>query len=107
MLQSGLLGDETGTIKFVIWKEGGKEKLDVGSVYNIFYALVDEFNSRLSLNLQQTTILQDDGDIAVSGGEITVRGALVHIAPGSGLIKRCPVEGCKPRHLPPELLPCP
>ncbi|MDD1692536.1 MAG: nucleotide-binding protein, partial [Methanoregula sp.] len=51
MLQSGLLGDETGTIKFVIWKEGGKEKLEVGSVYNIFYALVDEFNSRLSLNL--------------------------------------------------------
>ncbi len=24
MLQSGLLGDETGTIKFVIWKEDGK-----------------------------------------------------------------------------------
>ncbi len=38
MLQSGLLGDETGTIKFVIWKEAGKEKLTVGSVYNIFYA---------------------------------------------------------------------
>jgi len=94
MLQSGLLGDETGTIKFVIWKEAGKEKLEVGSVYNIFYALVDEFNSRLSLNLNTATILQDDGDIAVSGGEITVRGALVHIAPGSGLIKRCPVEGC-------------
>ena len=94
MLQSGLLGDETGAIKFVIWKEDGKEKLEAGSVYNIFYALVDEFNGRLSLNLNTATILQDDGDITVSGGDMTVRGALVHIAPGSGLIKRCPVEGC-------------
>jgi replication factor A1 len=94
MLQSGILGDETGTIKFVIWKEAGKEKLEVGSVYNIFYAMVDEFNGRLSLNLNTATIMQDDGDIQVSGGNAAVRGALVHIAPGSGIIKRCPVEGC-------------
>ena len=94
MLQSGILGDETGTIKFVIWKEPGKEKLEVGSVYNIFYAMVDEFNGRHSLNLNTATIMQDDGDIEVGGGNATVRGALVHIAPGSGIIKRCPVDGC-------------
>jgi replication factor A1 len=94
MLQSGLVGDETGTIKFVIWKEAGKEKLAVGSVYNIFYALVDEFNGRLSLNLNTATLMQDDGDIAVSGGDVAVRGAIVQMAPGSGIIKRCPVEGC-------------
>jgi replication factor A1 len=94
MLQSGLLGDETGTIKFVIWKEEGKEKLAVGSVYNIFYALVDEFNGRLSLNLNTAMLMQEDGDILVSGGILAVRGAIVHIAPGSGIIKRCPVEGC-------------
>ncbi|OPX61783.1 MULTISPECIES: nucleotide-binding protein [unclassified Methanoregula] len=94
MLQSGLLGDETGTIKFVIWKEPGKEKLKVGAVYSIFYAQVDEFNGRLSLNLNAATIMQEDAEIAVSGGESAVRGAIVHIAPGSGIIKRCPVEGC-------------
>jgi replication factor A1 len=94
MLQSGILGDETGTIKFVIWKEPGKEKLAVGSVYNIFYTMVDEFNGRHSLNLNTATIMQDDGDIQVSGGNVAFRGALVHIAPGSGIIKRCPVEGC-------------
>ena len=69
MLQSGLLGDETGTIKFVIWKEPGREKLAVGGVYNIFYAQVDEFNGRLSLNLNGATILQEEADIPVSGGE--------------------------------------
>jgi replication factor A1 len=94
MLQSGLLGDETGTIKFVIWKEPGKEKLVPGAVYNIFYAQVDEFNGRLSLNLNAATILQEEGEIAVSGGEASFTGAIVHIAPGSGIIKRCPVEGC-------------
>jgi len=95
MLQSGLLGDETGTVKFVIWKEQGKERLEVGSVYSIFYALVDEYNGRLSLNLTTATVMQEEGDIpTISGGEVAVRGAIVHIAPGSGIIKRCPVEGC-------------
>jgi replication factor A1 len=94
MLQSGLLGDETGTIKFVIWKEPGREKLVPGAVYSIFYAQVDEFNGRLSLNLNGATILQEEGEIAVSGGDASVTGAIVHIAPGSGIIKRCPAEGC-------------
>ena len=95
MLQSGLLGDETGTVKFIIWKEQGKEKLVPGSVYSIFYAQVDEFNERLSLNITGATIMQEEGDIAISGGgDVEIRGSLVHIAPGSGIIKRCPVSGC-------------
>jgi replication factor A1 len=94
MLQSGILGDESGTIKFVIWKETGKERLAVGGVYAIYYAAVEEYNGRLSLNLSAAKSMREDGDIAVSGGETEVRGVIVHIAPGSGLIKRCPVEGC-------------
>jgi replication factor A1 len=94
MLQSGLLGDETGTIKFVIWKEPGKESLTIGGVYAVYYAQVDEFNGRLSLNLNSAMIMQEEADIPVSGGDVSVRGAIVHIAPGSGIIKRCPVEGC-------------
>jgi replication factor A1 len=94
MLQSGLVGDESSTVKFVIWKEDGKEKLVSGTVYNIYYALVDEFNGRYSLNLNTATIAAEEGDIQVSSGTSTLEGALVHMAPGSGLIKRCPVEGC-------------
>jgi replication factor A1 len=94
MLQSGLLADETGTVKFVIWQEEGKEKLTPGKVYSIFHALVDEFNGRLSLNLNTAEIIAEEGDIAVSSGETEAKGALVHIAPGSGLVKRCPVPGC-------------
>ena len=94
MLQTGLLGDESGTIKFVIWKEEGKDKLDLDAVYNIFYATVDEYNGRLSLALNTAMYIADEGDIEVGRTETEIRGALVHIAPGSGLIKRCPVEGC-------------
>jgi replication factor A1 len=94
MLQSGVLGDESGTIKFIIWKETDKEKLATGSVYTIYYAQVDEFNGRLSLNLTTASYMKDEGDIAVSGGDTEIRGTIVHMAPGSGLIKRCPVEGC-------------
>jgi len=96
MLQSGLLGDETGTIKFVIWKEQGKEKLTLNSVYSVFWAQADEFNERLSLNITGATIMQEEGDIAtVAGaGDVEVKGAIVHVAPGSGIIKRCPVAGC-------------
>ena len=94
MFQSGLLGDETGTVKFVTWKEDGKERLTPGGVYTIYYALVDEFNGRFSLNLNTATVVTEEGDITVSGGTSTFSGALVHIAPGSGLIKRCTVEGC-------------
>ena len=32
MFQSGLLADESGTIKFVIWHEEGVEKLEEGKV---------------------------------------------------------------------------
>lgn len=111
MLQTGLLGDETGTIKFVIWKEDGagssgtgpaapkeplgKDKLVPDTVYTIYYATVDEYNGRLSLALNTATSIPEEGeDIEVGRTETEIRGALVHVAPGSGLIKRCPVEGC-------------
>ncbi|RPJ53072.1 MAG: nucleotide-binding protein [Methanobacteriota archaeon] len=93
MLQTGLLGDESGTIKFTIWKEEGKEKLVPGTVYNIYYGQVDEYNGRLSINLNTALYIADEGDIEVGVGD-AVTGVIVHVAPGSGLIKRCPVEGC-------------
>ncbi len=94
MLQTGLLGDESGRIKFVLWKDGEREKLEPNGVYTFYYATVDEFNGRLSLNLGTAMYIPEDGDIRVSTGGETIQGAFVHMGPGSGLIKRCPVEGC-------------
>jgi replication factor A1 len=94
MLQSGMVGDESGSVKFVTWKGDGAQKLTVGKVYNIYYTQVAEYNGKLSLNLNSGTILADEGDIEVKSSTDEVIGAFVHLAPGSGLIKRCPVEGC-------------
>jgi len=94
ILQSGLIADETGSVRFVTWKEEGRERLNPGTVYTIFYAAVDEFNGRLSLILNTSTVVPEDGDIEVNRGDTSFEGVFVHLAPGSGLIKRCPVEGC-------------
>lgn len=95
MLQSGIVGDETGTVRFVTWKDESAERLLSGKVYTIWYASADEYNGRPSLTLNGASFAADETgtiEVKASGDEIT--GALVHISPGSGLIKRCPVEGC-------------
>ncbi len=95
ILQTGLVGDPTGTIKFTIWKEEGKEPLTPETVYDIYYATVDEYNGRLSLVLNSGTVVPDEGaELEVGAGGQVYGGAIVHVGQGSGLVKRCPVEGC-------------
>ncbi|QSZ67537.1 nucleotide-binding protein [Methanofollis aquaemaris] len=95
ILQTGLVGDESGTVKFTIWKDDDATELEVGKVYNIFYASVSEFQGRLDITLNGARCFPDEeGDIEVGVGGAQYRGAIVSIGPGSGVIKRCPVEGC-------------
>lgn len=96
MMQSGLVGDETGKIKFVLWRDDKKQKLEVGRVYNITNAKVDEFNGRLSISLNPAVYeAEPEGtDIEVGVQLDEVSGNFIQISGGSGLIKRCPVEGC-------------
>ncbi|WAI00356.1 hypothetical protein [Methanogenium organophilum] len=101
MLQTGLVGDETDRMKFIIWKnrdESAEEiTLEEDRVYSIYYAGVEEYNERYSLNLSGATILEEEGadiEIGSDGRNETIVGAVVHMSTGSGLIKRCRVEGC-------------
>jgi replication factor A1 len=96
MMQTGLLGDESGRIKFVLWKDDAKEKLEPERVYRITNAKVDEYNGRLSLILNQADYVPEDPaeDIAVGTRLDELSGMFVQISGGSGLVKRCPVEGC-------------
>ncbi len=95
ILQSGLVGDESGTMRFVTWKADRAQRLLPEMVYGIYYASVDEFNNRLSLTLNGATLLPDESaTIQVRSSNEEIKGAFVHLSPGSGLIKRCPVEGC-------------
>ncbi|WP_298669971.1 nucleotide-binding protein [uncultured Methanofollis sp.] len=95
ILQTGIVGDESGTIKFTIWKEEDMERLEPGMVYNIFYATVDEYQGRLSITLNGAKCFPDEeAEITVGTGAATIKGVIVNVGPGSGLVRRCPVEGC-------------
>ena len=93
--QVGLLGDESGTIKFTAWAKSDLPDLEEGSVYRLENVVTDEYQGRYSVKLNRTTeITELDEDLEVGNDDSTMEGALVDIQSGSGLIKRCPVEGC-------------
>ncbi|MFC7235320.1 replication factor A [Halosegnis marinus] len=93
--QVGLLGDESGTIKFVAFETSELPKLDEGATYALGNVVTDEYQGNYSVKLNRTTsITEIDEEIEVGDDDVTVEGALVDIQSGSGLIKRCPEEGC-------------
>jgi len=93
--QVGLLGDESGTIKFTAWAKSDLDTLEEGEVYRLENVVTDEYQGRYSVKLNKTTeITHLEEEIEVGDNDTTVEGALVDIQSGSGLIKRCPVEDC-------------
>ena len=93
--QVGLLGDESGTIKFVSFETSDLPELDEGSVYRLENVVTDEYEGRYSVKLNRTTTITElDEELEVGDDSVDVEGALVDIQSGSGLIKRCPEEGC-------------
>jgi replication factor A1 len=93
--QVGLLGDETGTVKFTKWSKSDLQELEEGAVYELRNVVTDEYQGRYSVKLNRTTTIEAvDEDIEVGDDAVEVEGALVDIQSGSGLIKRCPEEDC-------------
>jgi len=93
--QVGLLGDETGTIKFTKWSKSDLPELEEGAVYDLRNVVTDEYEGRFSVKLNRTTTIEElDEDLEVGEQSVDIEGALVDIQSGSGLIKRCPEEDC-------------
>ena len=93
--QVGLLGDETGTIKFTKWSKSELPALELDEVYNLRNVVTDEYQGRYSVKLNRTTTIEQvDEDIEVGEDEAEIEGALVDIQSDSGLIKRCPEDDC-------------
>jgi replication factor A1 len=93
--QVGLLGDETGTIKFTKWSKSDLPELDEGGVYDLRNVVTDEYQGQFSVKLNRTTTIEEvDEEIEVGDDSVEIEGALVDIQSGSGLIKRCPEEDC-------------
>ncbi|MFD1570733.1 replication factor A [Halorubrum laminariae] len=93
--QVGLVGDESGTIKFVAFETSDLPELEEGACYDLSNVVTDEYEGSYSVKLNRTTqITEIDEEIEVGDNADTVEGALVDIQSGSGLIKRCPEDDC-------------
>ena len=89
--QTGLIGDETGIIKFTAWATSGIVPMEEGKCYEIKSAVTNLYNERFQIKLNKnTTIAQLTEDITVVQQTEEFTGAIVAIQTGSGLIKRCP-----------------
>jgi replication factor A1 len=93
--QVGLLGDETGTTRFVSFASSELPTLEEGAVYRLSNVVTDEYQGNYSVKLNRTTeIDQLDEDIEVGDDSDEFEGAMVDVQSGSGLIKRCPESDC-------------
>ena len=69
--QVGLLGDETGTIKFTAWATSDLPELEEGGVYQLENVVTDEYEGRFSVKLNRTTSIEEldeELDVPESGG---------------------------------------
>lgn len=93
--QVGLLGDESGTIKFTKWAKSELPALAEGNVYRLGNVVTDEYQGRYSVKLNRTTTIEQlDDDIEVGDDDVEIEAAFIDIQSGSGLIKRCPEPDC-------------
>jgi len=90
--QTGLVGDDTGVIKFVKWTKSELPDMVEGQSYELKNVVTDIFEERFSIKLNRTSqILALEEEIEVSPQTAQFTGAIVDIQRGSGLIKRCPI----------------
>jgi replication factor A1 len=92
--QTGLVGDGTGSLKFVKWSKSDLPDMELGKSYLLRNTITDEYQGRFSLKLNRTSQIEPlDTDIEIGSVAAEFSGALVDVQKGSGLIKRCP--SCK------------
>ncbi|MCS7121506.1 MAG: replication protein A [Archaeoglobaceae archaeon] len=94
--QTGLIGDETGVIRFLIWAKAGKPEVQENKSYVFRNVVVDEFAGMKRLNVTRFSEIEEiSEDVKVAEvpakvyGEVEFIGSLVAIHQNSGLIQRC------------------
>jgi len=90
--QVGLIGDETGSIKFIKWASAEiPVDLVEGKNYLFRNAVTSEWNGKFEITLNKSSSIEEMFDeIEVNTRDTVLTAAMVDIQSGSGLIKRCP-----------------
>lgn len=88
--QVGLIGDETGIIKFTKWARAELPALAEGKSYQFKNVVTSSYQGRFQINLNRTSQIEEiKEDIEIGTVDVEFTGAMVDIQAGSGLIKRC------------------
>ncbi|MEL4305613.1 replication protein A [Methanococcoides sp. LMO-2] len=89
--QVGLIGDATGTIKFIKWTSADLADFEEGKSYLLNNVVAQEWNDRFEVTLNKNSSIEElDEDVEVGNSSLTFSGVMVDVQSGSGLIKRCP-----------------
>jgi replication factor A1 len=89
--QVGLIGDETGTIKFTSWSNAKLPILKDGLSYSLRNVVTKSWQGRFSISLNKASeIAPLDEEVEVGRTEEEISGTIIDVQSGSGLIKRCP-----------------
>jgi len=89
--QVGLIGDETGTIKFTSWSSAKLLFLKDGLSYSLRNVVTKSWQGRFSISLNKASeIAPLDEEVEVGRTEEEISGTIIDVQSGSGLIKRCP-----------------
>ncbi len=88
--QIGLLGDDTGVIKFVAFAKSDLPLIEEGKSYHFSNLVTDSWQGRFSVKLNKTSVITPTENVEVVSNDIAMTGAIVDVQSGSGLIKRCP-----------------
>lgn len=94
--QTGLIGDETGTARFVVWSKANKKKLEEGKCYLFEKVVIDEFMGFKSVKVTSASDIKEvaeEIEVKEESGEVEVIGALVAIQQNSGLLQTCKICG--------------
>ena len=93
--QVGLLGDESGQLKFVKWASADLPELVESETYRFKSVVTDEYKGRYSVSCNSaTTISPSETAVDAATNGVTAGGTIVDVQEGSGLIKRCPRDDC-------------
>ncbi|WP_251344534.1 replication factor A [Haloplanus halophilus] len=98
--QVGLIGDESGRLKFVAWAKSNPPILKEGTTYTFKDVVVDEYDGNYSLKINsRSEIIEHAADSPEAVGSVGTMttvydGVFVAMQSQSGLIKRCTDPEC-------------
>lgn len=88
--QTGIVGDETGTVKFTKWASADLPLLKVDKCYTLMNVVGSVYNEKLQVSLNKKSKINElIEDIEVKENSIQFIGCMVAIQQSSGLITRC------------------